>query len=212
MLLSGDLPSLCLPLPFLLHLPPCCSPLASQLFTSLHPFLFWLLARLNISVSARNVRNVHWRVCSSSGLKDCGRVSYISLLNVAESCLFAICVAVALQLDCVGSVNEPCRAHVLWSSFMMAVCSTSDLCLLWGKVTKTVSSSEWNGVLMHPVITQMWVGNEYSGSPLIQEFRNVQWDKQLGQQLCYGSSLCALTSLETFCYWCNFNMYRGCRC
>lgn len=145
--LSCDPPSFCLPLPFFWHLPSWCSPLASQLFTSLHPFFFWLLARLNISVSARNVRNVHWRVCSSSGLKDCGRVSYISFLKVAVSCFFAICVAVALQLACVGSVNKPCRADVLCSSFMMAVCSTRDFCSLWGKVTKTVSSSEWNWVL-----------------------------------------------------------------
>lgn len=139
---SWDPPSFCLPLPFLLRFPSWWLPLASQLFTSLHPLFFWLLARLNTFVSARNVRNVHWRVCSSSGLKDCGRVAYISFLNVAVSCLFEICVA--LQLDCVGSVKKPCRTDVLCSSFMMAVCSTSDYCSLWGKVTKTVSSSEWN--------------------------------------------------------------------
>lgn len=49
--------------------------LASQLFTSPHPFLFWFLASHSRPVKTRNGRNVHWRVCSSSGLKDCGRVS-----------------------------------------------------------------------------------------------------------------------------------------
>lgn len=57
-----------------LHLPSCCSPLAYHQFTTLHPFLFCLVARLSTTVSARNGRNVHQRVCSSSCLKDCGQL------------------------------------------------------------------------------------------------------------------------------------------
>lgn len=77
-------------------------------------------------------------------------VGVLYFISECSSVLFAICAAVALQLDCVGSVNEPCRAHAHCSSFLMAVCSASGLSSLWGEVTKTVSSSERDRVLSTP--------------------------------------------------------------
>lgn len=62
-------------------IPPCIfflcilSFLASQPFNSQHPFLICLMTRHSTLICAKNSRNLHWSVCCSSGLKDCGQVS-----------------------------------------------------------------------------------------------------------------------------------------